>query len=101
MAATLIQPLLTEKMTDLTAKRQYAFKVDLNANKISIAKAVEKKFNVSVTSVRTSNVKGKVKSQMTKRGRIAGKKSDWKKAIVNIKKGQELDFSNLSNIEAK
>ena len=76
MAATLIQPLLTEKMTDLTAKRQYAFKVDPNANKISIAKAVEKKFNVSVTSVRTSNVKGKVKSQMTKRGRIAGKKSD-------------------------
>jgi large subunit ribosomal protein L23 len=96
MAATLIQPLLTEKMTDLTAKRQYAFKVDLNANKISIAKAVEKKFNVSVTSVRTSNVKGKVKSQMTKRGRIAGKKSDWKKAIVTLKDGQTIDF--LANV---
>ena len=96
MAATLIQPFLTEKMTDLTAKRQYAFKVDPNANKISIAKAVEKKFNVSVTSVRTSNVKGKVKSQMTKRGRIAGKKSDWKKAIVTLKDGQTIDF--LANV---
>ncbi len=83
-------------MTELTSKRQYAFKVDLNANKITIGKAVEKKFNVNVTSVRTANVKGKAKSQMSKRGRIAGKRSDWKKAIVTLKEGQTIDF--LANV---
>ena len=96
MAEILIQPLLTEKMTELTAKRQYAFKVNQNANKITIAKAVEKKFSVNVTSVRTANVKGKIKSQMTKRGRVAGKRSDWKKAIVTLKDGQTIDF--LANV---
>jgi large subunit ribosomal protein L23 len=96
MNGILIQPLLTEKMTGLTAKRQYAFRVNPTANKITIAKAVEKKFNVNVTSVRTANVKGKAKSQMTKRGRIEGRKSDWKKAIVTLKDGQTIDF--LANV---
>ena len=96
MTGILIQPLLTEKMTELTSKRQYAFKVDQNANKITIAKAVEKKFSVTVISVRTANVKGKEKSQMTKRGRIAGRRSDWKKAIVTLKDGQTIDF--LANV---
>lgn len=96
MAAILIQPLLTEKMTELAPKRQYAFKVDPNANKIAIAKAVEKKFSVNVISVRTVNIKGKVRSQMTKRGRIAGRRSDWKKAVVTLKDGQTIDF--LANV---
>lgn len=96
MTGILIQPLLTEKMTALTAKRQYAFKVDQKANKITIAHAVEKKFNVNVQSVRTSNLKGKTKSQMTKRGRIEGRRSDWKKAIVTLKEGQTIDF--LANV---
>lgn len=88
----LVQPLLTEKMTDLAAKRQYAFKVEKSANKIEIAHAVEKRFNVNVTSVRTLNVKGKVKTQLTRRGRVVGKRSDWKKAIVTLKDGQTIDF---------
>lgn len=90
--ALLIQPLLTEKMTDLAAKRQYAFKVRQSANKIEIARAVEKKFNVNVVSIRTLIVKGKTKTQLTRRGRIAGKRSDWKKAIVTLKEGQTIDF---------
>jgi large subunit ribosomal protein L23 len=88
----LIQPLLTEKMTDLATQRQYAFKVEQQANKIEIARAVEKKFNVTVTSVRTLNVKGKIKTQLTRRGRVVGKRSDWKKAIVTLKDGQSIDF---------
>lgn len=88
----LIQPLLTEKMTELATRRQYAFKVKQSANKIDIARAVEKKFNVNVMSVRTANVKGKVKSQLTRRGRVVGKRSDWKKAIVTLKEGQTIDF---------
>ena len=88
----LIQPLLTEKMTELSSKRQYAFKVKDQSNKIEIAKAVEKKFNVTVVSVRTLVVKGKRKSQLTRRGRVEGKRSDWKKAIVTLKDGQSIDF---------
>lgn len=96
MTGILIQPLLTEKMTALTSARQFAFKVNSEANKIEIQKAVEKKFNVNVLSVRTVNVKGKTKSQMTRRGRVAGKRSDWKKAIVTLKEGQTIDF--LANV---
>jgi large subunit ribosomal protein L23 len=88
----LIQPLLTEKMTDLATQRQYAFKVDQRANKIEIVRAVEKKFSVNVTSIRTLNVKGKVKTQLTRRGRVVGRRSDWKKAIVTLKEGQSIDF---------
>lgn len=88
----LIQPLLTEKMTDLASSRQYAFKVAQESNKIEIARAIEKKFNVNVTSVRTLNVKGKVKTQLTRRGRVEGRRSGWKKAIVTLKDGQTIDF---------
>lgn len=51
MRVILKRPLVTEKMTNLQDQRQYAFEVDLKANKVEIAKAVEKKFNVTVESV--------------------------------------------------
>lgn len=92
MSAILKRPLITEKMTALADKRQYAFEVDINANKIEIARAIEKKFNVTVESIRTIRSKGKRKSQMTKRGRIPGKRADFKKAIVTIKQDQKIDF---------
>ena len=92
MSAILKRPLITEKMTALADKRQYAFEVDINANKIDIARAIEKKFSVTVESIRTIRSKGKRKSQMTKRGRIPGKRADFKKAIVTLKKDQKIDF---------
>ncbi|MDA0986495.1 MAG: 50S ribosomal protein L23 [Bacteroidetes bacterium] len=92
MISTLIKPLLTEKMTSMTSLRQYAFSVNINSNKIEIAKAVEKKFNVEVLSVRTVNVKGKLKGQMTKKGRVEGRRPSWKKAFVTIKEGQTIDL---------
>jgi large subunit ribosomal protein L23 len=92
MSTILKRPLITEKMTALAVKRQYAFEVDLNANKIEIARAIEKKFNVTVESIRTIRSKGKRKSQMTKRGRIPGKRADFKKAIVTLKQDQKIDF---------
>lgn len=92
MSAILKRPLITEKMTALADKRQYAFEVDLDANKIEIARAIEKKFNVTVESIRTIRSKGKRKSQMTKRGRIPGKRADFKKAIVTLKQDQKIDF---------
>jgi large subunit ribosomal protein L23 len=79
-------------MTVLQDKRQYAFEVDTDANKVEIARAVEKKFNVTVESIRTLRLKGKAKSQLTRRGRFSGKTSHWKKAIVTLKDGEKIDF---------
>ena len=96
MIGILKRPIVTEKITELQDKGFYAFEVDLHANKISIARAVEKKFNVSVVSVRTIRHKGKAKSQMTRKGRFAGRTSMWKKAIVRLKAGEKIElFQNV------
>jgi large subunit ribosomal protein L23 len=92
MVGILIRPIITEKITGLQDARQYAFEVPLTVNKIEVAKAVEKKFNVTVLSVRTLRVKSKRKSQMTRRGRFEGQTKAWKKAIVTLKEGDKIDF---------
>ena len=76
-----VRPIITEKSTLLKdAGNQYVFEVQRAANKIEIKKAVEKLFKVKVVSVHVSNMEGKKK----RLGRFAGKKSDWKKAIVKL-----------------
>jgi large subunit ribosomal protein L23 len=92
MTGILKRPIVTEKMTAMQEKGVYGFEVASSANKIEIAKAVEKKFNVTVVSVRTLRHKGKSKSQMTRRGRFAGRTSSWKKAIVQLKAGDAIQF---------
>lgn len=92
MKAILKRPIVTEKMTALQDKGQYAFEVAIDANKIVIAQAVEKKFNVTVVDVRTSRHKGKTKSQMTRKGRFPGRTAAWKKAIVRLKDGDKIQF---------
>jgi large subunit ribosomal protein L23 len=92
MIAILKRPIVTEKMTALQEKGTYAFEVEPSANKITIARAVEKKFNVTVLNVRTVRYKGKTKSQMTRKGRFAGRTSAWKKAIVRLKEGDKIEF---------
>ncbi len=92
MTGILKRPIVTEKMTALQEKGQYAFEVTLSANKIEIARAVEKKFSVTVVDVRTSRHKGKSKSQMTRKGRFAGRTPAWKKAIVRLKDGDKIQF---------
>jgi len=91
------RPLVTEKATMMTEKlSQYVFEVAINANRIEILKAVEQKFEVKVDSVRTIRVKGKSKGQFTKGGRTEGKRADWKKAIITLKEGYNLDlFQNV------
>ncbi len=89
----LIKPLLTEKMLrQQEEQRKYAFLVAPHANKIEIKRAVESKFRVTVTSVKTLNAKGKAKRLNTRRGITRGKRSDKKKAIVTLKEGQAIDF---------
>jgi large subunit ribosomal protein L23 len=91
------RPLVTEKATLMNEDlNKYVFEVDINANKIEIAKAIEEKFNVKVDNVRTIRMKGKTKTQFTKKGRSVGKRPDRKKAIVTLKEGFTLDlFQNV------
>ncbi len=93
MHKILIKPLVTEKMTELMEREnKYGFIVDYNSNKIEIAKAIEKKFDVNVVAVNTIRYKGKTKTQFTRKGRFTGKTPRFKKAIVTIKEGQTLDL---------
>ncbi|MBN1614257.1 MAG: 50S ribosomal protein L23 [Deltaproteobacteria bacterium] len=81
--------LLTEKSTIARDERnQYILEVDRGANKIEIGKAVEKLFKVKVLNVHVMNVAGKKKRM----GRIIGRKSDWKKAIVTLAPGSNIEI---------
>ena len=83
------RPLITEKTSiQKEDNNQVTFEVDRRANRIEIRRAVEKIFNVNVASVRTLQVKGKIK----RRGRTLGKRRDWKKAIVTLRPGERIDF---------
>ncbi|OGC80900.1 MAG: 50S ribosomal protein L23 [candidate division Zixibacteria bacterium RBG_16_43_9] len=85
----ILKPLVTEKSTDLRVKEdKYAFEVDLKANKPEIKKAIEELFKVNVVEVHTMIVHGKVKRM----GRFEGKRPNWKKAIVSLKKGEKIEF---------
>jgi len=82
-------PIDTEK-TNLQKEllNQMSFEVDPSANRVEIKKAVEQIFNVKVKSVNTINVKGKIKQ----RGRIVGKRKDWKKALISLMPGHRINF---------
>ncbi|CUR46130.1 LSU ribosomal protein L23p (L23Ae) [Alloalcanivorax xenomutans] len=85
----LLAPHFSEKATDATDRSNaFAFKVAKDATKAEIKAAVEALFEVKVRNVRTLNVKGKRKFF----GRVAGKRSDWKKAYVSLEQGQDIDF---------
>jgi large subunit ribosomal protein L23 len=96
MIGIIYRPIVTEKMTHLQDKGVYAFEVDPKATKIDIARAIKKRWNVTVTNVRTMNYKGKTKSQMTRKGRFVGTTSHFKKAIVTLKEGEKIEmFGNI------
>jgi len=83
------KPLITEKSSLMKEKEnKYTFVVDKTANKYQIKQAVETLFNVKVQNVHTCIFLGKEK----KMGAHAGYKSDWKKAIVKLQKGQEISL---------
>lgn len=98
MRGILLQPIITEKLTDITEQmpNRYGLKVARNANKTAIKEAVEKMYDVDVVSVNTINYDGKRMQRYTKGGLIVGKKPAFKKAIVTLKEGQVIDF--FSNI---
>ncbi|MBI5182082.1 MAG: 50S ribosomal protein L23 [Nitrospirae bacterium] len=85
----LIKPLFTEKGLNLKEKEnKVIFKVSCNANKSEIKKAVEKMLSVKVSDVNTLRVQGKKKML----NKFVGKRPDWKKAVVTLKKGEKLEL---------
>lgn len=89
----LIKPIITEKSSAQTeAANQYTFMVDKKANKIEIKRAIEKLYNVSIDSVNTIIVPSKKKVRNTKSGMQKGTKSSYKKAIVRVTYGEEIDL---------
>lgn len=94
MAKTiLIRPIISEKAEALSeAHQQYTFVVDKQANKIEIRKAVERMYNVAVDSVNTMIMPGKAKQRYTRAGVQSGRVGAYKKAIVTLAEGEEIDF---------
>ena len=90
----LVRPLITEKMTNISAEQagKYGFLVNPKANKIEIAKAIEKKFNVHVTNINTIKHHGKTKTQFRKSGRFTGKTAKFKKAVITLKEGETIEL---------
>jgi len=83
------RPIITEKSTIARdEENKYFFEVDRSVNKIEITKAVEKLFKVKVLNVSTMNMLGKKKRM----GKVAGKKRDWKKAIVALAPGDRIEI---------
>jgi large subunit ribosomal protein L23 len=88
---------VTEKMTGQGEEmNRYGFIVDKSANKIEIKRAVEELYGVTVQSVNTMRYGGKAKSRYTKSGIVTGKSKSYKKAIITLAEGENIDF--YSNI---
>ena len=85
----ILSPVITEKATKLTDHNQVVFRVPLTAEKPAIAKAVEELFKVKVKAVNTVRVKGKKKAFRGTRF----KQSDFKKAIVTLEEGHQIDIT--------
>jgi large subunit ribosomal protein L23 len=93
----IIKPVVTEKMERLGEKlNRYGFIVDKDANRLQVKEAVEELYGVTVKDVNTMRYGGKRKSRFTRTGVIAGKTASFKKAIVTLKEGEQIDF--FSNI---
>lgn len=89
----LIKPVITEKSNDLSEKQnRFVFVVAKSANKLSIKKAIESMYNVSVDKVWTMIMPAKAKTRYTKSGVANGRKKAYKKAIVSLVDGDTIDF---------
>ena len=90
----IIKPVLSEKADKLSTKSsKYTFVVDRKANKLEIQKALAKLFpSVTILDVNTAVIPGKVKTRQPRSGMSKGRVSGYKKAIVTLASGDELDL---------
>ena len=85
----IISPLITEKSTNLSEQNKIIFKVNVKANKKNIKTNIEKIFKVNVTKVNIINKKTRIKITRGKKVKVKG----FKKAIITLKKGQNIDLT--------
>ena len=91
----IVRPVISEKSIDESNRGKYTFAVHEHANKIQIKAAIEelyKKENVTVVAVNVLTTKAKEKKRGTRRGRIVGHTTPWRKAIVTLAPGQKIEF---------
>ena len=93
--SVIIQPVISEKSYALLAANKYTFRVRDGANKTQVRQAVEEIFGVRVQGVRTANVKPKPK----RRGLTAGKRRQWKKAVVTLHPDDSIELFEGQEIE--
>ena len=82
----LVKPWVTEKASIQGAQDKYFFEVSKDTNKIEIAKAIKDVYGVSPISINVINMIGK----KVRHGKVIGKKKDWKKAVITLKKGESI-----------
>jgi large subunit ribosomal protein L23 len=83
-----LAPILSEKSYGLTAAGQYTFRVHQDAHKLQVRQAIEQLFDVDVERVNIVKVQAKPK----RRGLIKGTRPGWKKAVVQLRAGQTIEF---------
>jgi large subunit ribosomal protein L23 len=91
----ILRPVISEKSIDESGRGKYTFAVNGEANKMQIKAAVEElyaKENVTVVAVNVLTTKSKEKRRGTRRGRISGRTTPWRKAIVTLAAGQKIEF---------
>ncbi len=91
----ILRPVISEKSIDESGRGKYTFAVHDKANKIQIKAAIEQlyeKEKVTVVSVNVLTTKAKEKRRGTRRGRITGYTTPWRKAIVTLAPGQKIEF---------
>lgn len=84
----LLRPIISEKASKQQAHNQYFFEVALGSNKIEVAKAIKDVYGIAPISVNVVRVEGKAVNT----GRIAGRRKDWKKAIVTLPAGKTISL---------
>ncbi|WNM20141.1 50S ribosomal protein L23 [Flavobacterium capsici] len=91
----IIKPIITEKITkESEIFNRFGFVVDKKANKVQIKNAVEAAYGITVVEVNTMNYRADRTTKYTKSGLISGKTNAYKKAIVQVKEGESIDFYN-------
>ena len=88
--AVLVSPRISEKANSLLRQNKYVFNVQSGANKVEIKKAVESAYKVRVIQVNILNTEGKKRNY----GRMSGRMSDFKKAVVTLKTGDKIEGVN-------
>ena len=85
----ILSPIITEKSTNISELNKIIFKVPSKANKKNLKSSIEKIFKVNVTKINIINKRNRIKTTRGKKVKIKG----YKKAIITLKKGQNIDLT--------